>query len=863
MMESLSSFFEIDEETREHASRFDTLRKLYASREEYPLYGIRKVVLYFFLECLVILLSFFPVGIWFFILFFAGMAIAAGGFTEFLGITRNVISVAPLSEKGNVLFRCHRSHVAAGQFVLFVTFFLIMPYAVLQKDGAIMQGLLIWVVFTVFLYAALLFFLYFFMLAVLVVPWYLKKRFRNVENILVWIGVLLVTFLFVQVMSIPFMNDIDSEGVIKLFSWSPVSAPFFIPLREAYFFVTGWEITIQVLLETALMFFVYVATFSCYLKLEMKKVQFPRFPSAREMEQKLTRISVLSKKKSGEDGGMRGELLHFARINPRNAEKLRSFKFSKGAEILRSFHHYSDLKSSSHGLNAYLVMVTGVFFLALILIGVYVPQGFFIIFAISLWLALCHHEFSEEKKYVPAGRVNATSTYHDDQSWLKVLRMVPDTLENIQQIVKNQMKEVRSRRVGFVLLLHSLALPFIFLVSYEEGIKIPFLRFFLLFLVMIPLVSFSFSRLSFLFKGKSRLKLMAVAGGFMILLLFNLFIYLIIFFTYWFSYPGYALFFGVNLGVSFFAYHARQDVFDTIFNRVNSEKRRTMVRSGVVLALVLILAAFSFYRLLIYDDLVHMSPLPGRDKVNYNANLSDQYVEFEDDVIISTNVSFENCSLFFADDYYHDILLYVMEGGKLTIRNSTLDANYRFHFWVEGDVVLDNVTIDSLYGSTYTFRLYGGLIIWGNATILNSTIRNSGAMGIMLHEGTLTMKGSHIIDSHGDGIKSTRSRLVVENCSFKGNGKDDISLDDSIATVVNSSFYHDKDNAITHDDDSKLVSKHNMFQEKEVEDVSWLTLLTWTTIIVMLLTLPGLAGKFMNDMEWRKLYEMYGIQKKK
>jgi len=867
VFETVSSLLKIDEETKRHVRQLEKLRQLFNLQSCRVLRGFLcgcgRIVPFSLLACGVLVLSFFPVGIWVLVLFFGGMFFGGLGFTEFFASTRNVIPAAPLSERGKTLFRCLRSHTLAAKFVLFTTFFLVIPHTLLARGESVTSGLMMWVALAVFSYAMILFSLHLLVLVVVVAPWYLRKHFRSAERVLPRVvGILFLALFFQMFFSlIAFAGDL--EGAIRFYSWFPLTAPFVLPMNETLVLLTEWELTLPVLAKLMVMVLAYVSTTLIYLNLEFGKVENPQLPSPWSIRKKLESINTISQERAGERGASLRDLRHFARVNVRNARALQEFRFGKGARVLESLFRYSELKESTHTWNAYRVMGAALFFLVLILVGVYLPHLFFVLFGSALLLALFSYENTEEKKYSNTGSAPASVTGYNVQPWPQVFRLIPDTQENIRQVFQGRMTAVRNRRVGLVLLFHISALPFIFYFSYLEGTKIPIFRFLALFLCIVPLISLALSRLGLLFSGSGTLRNLVIICGGLALILFNAG-FLMLFFMFRYTNPGYALLFGVNLGVLFCGHHAREDIFDTIFNRVvDRTKRQRILLSRLGLVVIVLISAFSLYRLISFHDFVEFSSLPGRDEANYHGNVSGQYVEFTEDVIIDGNVSFENCTLFFADDYFSDILLYVPEDAALTIRNATLDANYRFHFWVAGDLVLDNVTIDKLYGSRYSFRFFGGIIIWGEASISHTTIMNSGAMGIQLSKGNLTLRDSRITGSHNDGIEAHSSILVVENCTFRDNGNKDIALDDCNASIVNCSFVGEPEEAIAYDDDSSVFKSANQFHRDEEDDLPVLAVVNWTGLIILLLVSPGICGKFMNDTEWRKLYEQYGIWNKK
>lgn len=298
--------------------------------------------------------------------------------------------------------------------------------------------------------------------------------------------------------------------------------------------------------------------------------------------------------------------------------------------------------------------------------------------------------------------------------------------------------------------------------------------------------------------------------GLLILLIFNV-LFILIVFTYPLSLLSYLLIFGVNGGIIVCSRGLSKRYLDLVQEVSKIGTIEKIV--PVVICCLIVMATAGMYGLFTDDDGEHfwIPPHEHIDAEPYSGgNISKGNLTFTEDVVIEGDVEFSNCTLHFGDTFFTTYALVVMEGSSLTIRNTALDADYFFYFWVFGNLTLDNVTVKDLSGDKYSLGTWGGIFVNGNATIVSSKIAHSDSYGIFVYKGTLNIMHSTIERTERSAILADRSKIIVENCTFDYIDESIINMRDSKAKVSNSTFYYSKGFSY-HNSNSNIERSNNRY----------------------------------------------------
>lgn len=782
-------------------------------------------------------------------IFFAAIMVSVISSEGFFQSSGDLKKLLPYSSKSLTLFYFRRFVTAAFFIVFYSSFFLITPTSHVIEENSIPETLVIWITASTSLFFTILFIFTFFTVVFEIFPYTIKRRSRKYDMILIQISA--VAFLSVCMQGILsfFLIESHPHYIDPLFLYSPVSAPLYIPLREVHFFLNDPNYSPLLAGKIGIMILLSLASTWCYLKCKPVCLANPFFPTYENIKARREAIDQQSRMDRSTDDMKYLDLWHHAKQNVKRAEELNAFRFDPGPAVLTSHERYKQLQDDSHGWKVGKWYVVSLVFILLVFAGVYTP-----FLTIAMMVFVLMFMFLGDQ-----GGIYSKFTNRNDTSFRYLLRLLPIGEADLHSIYDLRLNNKFSKEIGLVFIYFLAATLVSFTLAYFSGIKVPHIRYLIITFVIGPFVAYCLSKLLYPLLendgGKAALSLFALCcvGTAQIIWFGIIYIYNV-------TFLGYFLFLVINIGCILSGSIGRKDLFDDIYDR--EDNRNVMARRIGVIGICAILIV-SLFNVVIMVDSMEFTEEPYFEEYDNNpltTNYSNSNVTFTEDVVIHDDITIENCSVHFEDSYLKDLVLYVREEGSLTILNSTLDADFYFHFWSDGKLYMENVVLEDLYGSSHTLRVLGGLVLTGNAVLKNVTIRDSGAMGIYVEDGVLTMEDCIIKDSYEYGLEAIDSTITVNNCTFQGNGENDVTMDDCTAFISNSSFQGKKDEAIAHTG-SRVTSEDNTYVEKEKEETSlWLICFIGPMIVIIFIMIPIAIARPLNKRQWKRLEDKYGIK---
>ena len=772
-------------------------------------------------------------------------------------VGRNLIKqegkLIPLSTRSPIIFSMLYFHQLTMIFTFYSTAIILLPKFLLVEEWSVLKSLSIWLIFAAFFTLIFLFTLFLGLLFndIGKLAKFLPKPWRTLVT---WINIIWI-FLAVIVPLI-LLSILDPEQMISAVMYFPPSAPFLIPAWIAYEFIRDPGLTPTFLTAFGGIIVLYLITMAIVLKVELYLAIHPPFPSETDLNNNLESIRRSNQLSHGEDGDKQ-DLIRLINKKPENTEKLWKFKLEPGAKAFESRFAYERMKKGGAGLRIWTFVFLLPLFLAIIVsFGLMHPVIFTTTMGLVWLMALT----------LPDRSILHGSDWLKDP-WLETFRLIPAKKEEIITIFSTEARNQFRRNVVWVAGFHMTALFLLLVFLHMEGEKVPLYRFLVMNLVAIPAIAFLISRAYLLGQAADRdhyhLKKnygdeMFSTMGIMILALTDIMI--VTFLMIWNANPRVLLFIlGLNIGFYVYIWLAYRTNFSLIFRETIPKKR--LIAGRIICIIVIIITAKLMYDLSFQGD-INMLGLEfpeDDDPVYLEGNYFDEDLLFESDAVIEGSATIENCTIYFEDDFTHTYVLAVKEEGSLKIMNTTMDANYFFIFAVNGDLTMENVTVQNAGGNMFQNFFIGGLFISGNATLNNCRILDSGTSAVYVSEGKLLIKNSIVAKNDKYGIEAYNSQVDVDNCIFSWNGaSNDIRLRDCNGSVVKSSFPDGKWKAIA-DRDSDIFKEFNNIAE--YEDEGWGISINWVMVwsFIALFAIAAYTSGKVSDREKKRLYEKYDL----
>ncbi len=156
-----------------------------------------------------------------------------------------------------------------------------------------------------------------------------------------------------------------------------------------------------------------------------------------------------------------------------------------------------------------------------------------------------------------------------------------------------------------------------------------------------------------------------------------------------------------------------------------------------------------------------------------DTHYTNQTLEFNRSLVISKGTTiFRNCSIIFTNPEAGALGIYVLEDGKLELKESNLSSSSYFNFEVYGELVVENSEISKLQGDRKHRDLEGGLEIYSKASkdqliLVNTTIHDCLTNGIMAGGSDPIIRNCSIYDVNGDGIELVESDALVQDTTIR------------------------------------------------------------------------------------------------
>jgi len=796
----------------------------------------------------VALFSYLPPAVWLCLLLFVGMVIGTGINVDSSWFLRSFLSLGPFSDKGKILYCSYQQIKAVALSVFICSLLIFLPHVILERNENILLGIALWLLYAPFLIITILTFIRLIFISLKYFNHYFLLNYAKGRWYSFFFYIGLVFCFLTNLMNIFAQPWTSPEETVELFSFSPFFAPFVIPLNELFMMSYHWEITPMNLLVMGTMIIAFPFTQSLYQRLELWKRNNPIRPMVDNFHEYVREIRLKKRERKHMLTGRREDILLYAGFNVKKAEELVDFRFDIGAEALNSHFTFFQLRQMNNASLCYIVFGCIIYYLFLVGMGLWVPIVFFISYAVGFMLMGFLHENSMQNLYLNL-----------QKHWRTIVYLVPDSRRAIEKVLMTRIRHVRVVRLKILGVIIIASILTIFGLSFRNGDKIPIPLFLIASGILVPIASWASYAVYFLVKKRKFWVNIPIAIYLLVLGIYN-FMFLFAFFAWSFSWYNYALFFVINLGVGYFARYPRRTLINKLFH-----DKKNLGKSLASHFMIFILLGISIASVIQINSSSHLFLYSSVDEDRYwepSGGTTNTSLRFEDHVVINSTILIENSSIFFADDYFNDLIMYVKENGSLTIRNSTMDAEYQFSFISVGDLILENVTIDHLYGSRYSYGLVGGLYSEGNTTILNSTIRNSGAAGIRVRGGNFTMRNSEVVNTKGSAIDGKDTEILIVDCTFRENGNSAIELERCSATIRDCTFYYHKLDAIDDEGDNDLFIDSNTFHDDPEEVVSGWAVAGFLLLVFFIIALPGIVGYWMDTFAWNKLTMDYGISRK-
>ncbi len=705
---------------------------------------------------------------------------------------------------------------------------------------------MIWITISIFMFFTVLLIYTSFLVVFDIFPSFILRKNRKYNDILDLIGLTITIIFIIQIIASIFLIETYPQIINRIFSYSPVTAPLYIPMKEAHYFLNDPEYSPLLAVKIGLMITLSSITTYLYLKYKPVFLADPLFPPYQSIKEKKEMLTAQSSKRKSCIEFNNMDLWYSARKNVRQAEFLNAFRPKRGPDSILFLDDFFLMKGQT---NEKMVMrgfcIIGLFFI-LSVIGAYFPFilfiAFFCLFSLGFDIIRWRMNDSWEK-----------------QSFIQLLKQLPISNAVLERNYYNQKKSNYMKKMLDLSFFYITIFFTSICLSLLLGIKIHVLRLLIIYFIVTPFLVFCCFPLADITSENPDYKVLIFLIAFFDLLIFN-FIWVGSYYFYDISWVGICILIFINCAFRLLYQFSKRDYFDTFYERISDSFRKKEKCCALGIIIIMLFSIYSMHLLANTDYIIDDPHYYEFDENPLTENLSNRDIIFTHDVVITSNITIENCTVKFSDNYFNDLHLFVKRAGNLSIRNTTICAQYYFHFWVSGNLLLDNVTIKDLYGSNLNPRHVEGMFIWGNAIIRNSTIMESESMGIYILRGNLTVDNSSIIDCDGYGIRASSSKVNITNCIFKGNSYTDIYLYNCTGTVSGCTFDNENESAVTKRN-SPVEMEENTFGVKDnAADFPWKACFFWGLIIIGIILCPLLLIQHLDNRDWDRLEKKYGIK---
>ncbi len=204
---------------------------------------------------------------------------------------------------------------------------------------------------------------------------------------------------------------------------------------------------------------------------------------------------------------------------------------------------------------------------------------------------------------------------------------------------------------------------------------------------------------------------------------------------------------------------------------------------------------------------------------------TDQALTVDGNIVVDAGqtVRFVNCDITMAADEAGELSIWVAEGGRLEMVDTTLTSDHErgYKFEVHGSALIQRCNISRVWGVDTRLNGDGGLEIYSsNVTISDSRVSDCAVNGLLIYDCAPTIVNTTITEIGDDGIELQRGDPTIDGCIFYRCMWAITIFDGSNPVIVNNVFL-DNDYGVAFENSNPTIY-NNTFTETSSIAVSYM-----------------------------------------